>query len=229
MQLHLVDATYELFRAHYAPRPPVLGRDGRRAVGGVRPVRPAPVPAAGGGRDPRRLCHRPRHRVVPQRPLRGLQVVGRDAPRAALPVPHRRGRGRGAGHRPVADGRVRGGRRDRRRGRALRGRSTRRADPHLHARQGHGPARHRRARRALGPSAWPDLRRRRRARQVGRAAGLDPRLPGASSATRPTATRASPAGARRAPPRSWPRTATSRTCRPRRRPGRCRASAAVGR
>jgi len=28
MQLHLVDATYELFRAHYAPRPPVLGMDG---------------------------------------------------------------------------------------------------------------------------------------------------------------------------------------------------------
>ncbi len=28
MQLHLVDATYELFRAYYAPRPPVLGRDG---------------------------------------------------------------------------------------------------------------------------------------------------------------------------------------------------------
>ncbi|MEO5919284.1 MAG: 5'-3' exonuclease H3TH domain-containing protein [Candidatus Limnocylindrales bacterium] len=30
MQIHLVDATYELFRAHYAPRPPVLG------VGGVQ-------------------------------------------------------------------------------------------------------------------------------------------------------------------------------------------------
>jgi 5'-3' exonuclease len=28
MQVHLVDATYELFRAHFAPRPPVLGRDG---------------------------------------------------------------------------------------------------------------------------------------------------------------------------------------------------------
>jgi 5'-3' exonuclease len=28
MNLHLVDATYELFRAHFAPRPPVLGRDG---------------------------------------------------------------------------------------------------------------------------------------------------------------------------------------------------------
>ena len=28
MRLHLVDATYELFRAHYAPRPDVRGRDG---------------------------------------------------------------------------------------------------------------------------------------------------------------------------------------------------------
>ncbi len=28
MELHLVDATYELFRAHFAPRPPVLGREG---------------------------------------------------------------------------------------------------------------------------------------------------------------------------------------------------------
>ena len=28
MRVHLVDATYELFRAHFAPRPPTLGRDG---------------------------------------------------------------------------------------------------------------------------------------------------------------------------------------------------------
>jgi 5'-3' exonuclease len=28
VRVHLVDATYELFRAHYAPRPPVLGVDG---------------------------------------------------------------------------------------------------------------------------------------------------------------------------------------------------------
>ena len=28
MRVHLVDATYELFRAHYSPRPPVLGRNG---------------------------------------------------------------------------------------------------------------------------------------------------------------------------------------------------------
>ena len=29
MELHLVDATYELFRAHFSPRPAVLGRDGQ--------------------------------------------------------------------------------------------------------------------------------------------------------------------------------------------------------
>lgn len=29
MELHLVDATYELFRAHYAPKPPVVAPDGR--------------------------------------------------------------------------------------------------------------------------------------------------------------------------------------------------------
>ena len=28
MRVHLVDATYELFRAHFSPRPPVIGRDG---------------------------------------------------------------------------------------------------------------------------------------------------------------------------------------------------------
>ena len=33
VQLHLVDATYELFRAYYAPRPPVLGSDGRNLSG----------------------------------------------------------------------------------------------------------------------------------------------------------------------------------------------------
>ncbi|TAL06617.1 MAG: flap endonuclease [Chloroflexota bacterium] len=33
MQVHLVDATYELFRAHYAPRPPVLGIGGRQLSG----------------------------------------------------------------------------------------------------------------------------------------------------------------------------------------------------
>lgn len=37
MELHLVDATYELFRAHHAPRPPVRGRGGMplNAVAGL--------------------------------------------------------------------------------------------------------------------------------------------------------------------------------------------------
>src|SRR6478735_5054757 len=34
MELHLVDATYELFRAHFSPRPAVLGRD-RQMLNGV--------------------------------------------------------------------------------------------------------------------------------------------------------------------------------------------------
>jgi 5'-3' exonuclease len=33
VELHLVDATYELFRAHYAPRPPVLGTKGQNLSG----------------------------------------------------------------------------------------------------------------------------------------------------------------------------------------------------
>ncbi len=33
MDLHLVDATYELFRAHYAPRPPVRAADGTNMSG----------------------------------------------------------------------------------------------------------------------------------------------------------------------------------------------------
>jgi 5'-3' exonuclease len=37
VQLHLVDATYELFRAHYAPRPPVIG-SGRVNLSGVSGV-----------------------------------------------------------------------------------------------------------------------------------------------------------------------------------------------
>ncbi len=37
MRLHLVDATYELFRAHYAPRPPTIGA-GARNLSGVAGV-----------------------------------------------------------------------------------------------------------------------------------------------------------------------------------------------
>ena len=33
MRVHLVDATYELFRAHFAPRPPTLAADGTNLSG----------------------------------------------------------------------------------------------------------------------------------------------------------------------------------------------------
>ena len=71
MIVHLVDGTYELFRHFYGLRRFTKGSDrplgavvGRAAVG-ARDDR--------AGRDPRRRGHRPRDRVVPQRPLAGLQ------------------------------------------------------------------------------------------------------------------------------------------------------------
>ncbi len=81
MDVHLVDGTYELFRYHFlAGEPgPGAGGDGR---GGA-------VGAGAGGRrgDPRGGRHRPRHRVVPQRPVAHLQDLGGHAAGAARPVP----------------------------------------------------------------------------------------------------------------------------------------------
>ena len=72
----------------------------------------------------------------------------------------------------------------------------------------------------LDRRAERDPRRGRRARAVRRRAGLDPGLPRARSATRRTASRASPAGGRRAPRRCWPATGTSRRSPRTRRLGR---------
>ena len=89
MQLHLVDATYELFRAHYAPRPPVLGRDGvvLSGVSGLCDqllylLREEGATHVGCATD--RVIESFRNDL-----FRWLQVVGRHAPRAARPVPHR--------------------------------------------------------------------------------------------------------------------------------------------
>ena len=79
-----------------------------------------------------------------------------------------------------------------------------RADRHLHAGQGHGAARPRRADRTVGPAARPDLRRRRRPREVGRPRRCPSPTTSPSSATPPTAIPASPAGAPRAPRPSSP-------------------------
>ena len=106
-----------------APAGPGSRRD--PALGRVRAVRPAAVPAARAGRDARRMRHGPSHRIAAQRPLPGLQVVRGHAARTPCPVPHRRGRDRGARARPLADGRIRGRRRDRRGGRPVRRRSAR--------------------------------------------------------------------------------------------------------
>ena len=95
--------------------PPAGPRPRRdRPERGLRARRTAALPAPRGRRHARRLRHRPRHRVVPQRPLPGLQVVVGMPPELLEPVPDRRGRRRGARDRAVADGRVRGRRRHRR-------------------------------------------------------------------------------------------------------------------
>ena len=89
MKVHLVDGTYELFRYHFA-LPSHITADGPR--GGGDPGRAGHgAAAARGGRHPRRRGHRPRHRVVPQRPLAGLQDERGHAARAAGPVPAARG------------------------------------------------------------------------------------------------------------------------------------------
>ena len=134
MQVHLVDATYELFRAHFAPRPPVLGRDDKplSGVSGLVEqllflLREQGATHVGCATD--RVIRSFRNDL-----FAGLQDRGRDAARAARPVPDRRAGDRGAGARAVVDARVRGGRRDRRRGRPVRRRPARRAGRDLHAR-----------------------------------------------------------------------------------------------
>ncbi len=88
------------------------------AVGRVGAVRPAAVPAPRGGRDARRLRHGPGHRIVPQRPVPGLQVVGRAcrpscSPSSRSPRPRSRrsasSSGRWSSSRPTTPSRPRPG------------------------------------------------------------------------------------------------------------------------
>ena len=145
MRVHLVDGTYELFRYHFAMPSHVTddGSGGRRHPGGGRDR----AAARRAGSDARRRGHRPRHRVVPQRPLGRLQVERGHAARAALrSSPLARGRAHGRRLHGVPDGRVRGRRRTRRGGRDRRGRRAGRAGAHLHPGQGPRPVRRRRPR-----------------------------------------------------------------------------------
>ena len=153
VQLHLVDATYELFRAHFAPRPPVLGRDGipLSGVSGLCDqllflLREQGATHVGCATD--RVIESFRNDLFP-----GYKSSAGMPPELLAQFPIAEAAVDALGHRALADGRVRGRRRDRRRGLAVRGGSGRRADRRLHAGQGHGPARRRRADRALGPAS----------------------------------------------------------------------------
>ena len=213
MRLHLVDATYELFRAHFAPRPPVLGRDGipLSGVSGLCDqllylLREEGATHVGCATD--RVIESFRNDLYP-----GYKSSAGMPPELLAQFPIAEAAVRGARHRPVADGRVRGGRRDRRGGRPLRRRPAGRADPRVHARTRTWPS----SSSTTASCCW-DRRRRNivyddagRPREVGRGADIDPGLAGRSSATARTATRACPAGVPSPPRPSWRGTATWRT------------------
>ena len=88
MRLHLVDGTYELFRAHFSPaarRHRAGWADVKATVGLVSSMLALLHDAERGG-DPRRGRVRQPHPLVPQRSLRRLQDRRRRAARAARPV-----------------------------------------------------------------------------------------------------------------------------------------------
>ena len=78
-----MDGTYELFR-HFFGQPPRAADDGDE-IGAARGVLLSVVGMLAEGATPRGGGHRPRHRVVPQRPLARLQDRRRDRPRSCGP------------------------------------------------------------------------------------------------------------------------------------------------
>ena len=158
-------------------------------------------------RHPRRRRDRPRHRVVPQPPVRRLQDRRGHPARPVGPVPARRGRAARARHRRLADGRVRGRRRPGHRRRPLR----RRVDQVVIL----SPDKDLAQCVAATASSPTTACAARRYDEAGVRAkfGVPPAsIPDCSrwSATPPTASPASPAGARSRPPPSSPPTATSK-------------------
>ena len=207
MKLHLVDATFELFRAYYS-RPPRRAPDGRpvNAVQGLIDsmlslLREPDVTHIGAATD--YVIESWRNDLYPgYKSSAGmdpdLMAQFRDAERAleALGMP------------VWADGRGRGRRRDRHRGRALRVRPTRRAGHHLLGRQGSRAARRRRSHRAARPDARGSPTTRPASSRSSASRRSRSRTTSRSSATAATASPGSPAGVRRAPPPSWQSSAT---------------------
>ena len=125
MQIHLVDATYELFRAHYAPRPPVRGRDGvvLSGVSGLCDqllylLREEGATHVGCATD--HVIESFRNDLFP-----GYKSSAGMDPALLAQFPIAEEAIEALGRRPVAGGRVRGRRRDRRRGGAVRRRTRR--------------------------------------------------------------------------------------------------------
>ena len=210
MKVHLVDGTYELFR-HLFAVPGHLDPTGIE-VGAARGVVGSVLDDARGGRDPRRRRHRPRDRVVPQRPLAGLQDRRGHGPRAARAVPAARGGARALGVTvwPMVEHEADDALAPRPRGR--RGRPTRRAGAHLHARQGPRPVRRRQRVVQLDRRrSEVHRRRRRRARSSASPPESIPDYLGAGRRHRRRLPRPARAGARSRPRPCSPATGTSRT------------------
>ena len=211
VKVHLVDGTYELFRAFYGA-PPAHDARGREVGAAARPPRDAALAAARARRDARRVRLRPRDRVVPQRALRRLQDRRGHRPGpAARSSRWPRTRDARARRRGLADGRVRGRRRARHRGRALRGATARRAGGDLLARQGPRAVRRGDARRLPRPPAQQTLDEAGVRRASSACRPRRSRTGSRSSATAPTAIPGMPGwGAKSAAARARAATTASR-------------------
>ena len=176
MKIHLVDGTYELFRAHFGA-PPAAAPDGR-PIGAVRGLvqtllsllRQDDVTHAAIAFDT--VIESFRNDLFDG--YKTGEGVPEELRGAVRPGGARRSR---AGHRRLADGRVRGRRRHRHSSRAMGQRARRRPGRHLLARQGPDATRDRRQDRLPRPPEEYHPRRGGRARQVRRRPGVDPRLP----------------------------------------------------
>ena len=187
MDLHLVDATYELFRAHYAPRPPVLGRDGvvLSGVSGLCDqllylLREEGATHVGCATD--RVIESFRNDLFPgYKSSAGMPPELLDQ----FPVAEAAVEALGIVLWPMVEFEADD---------AIAAAAVRfaddprgRAHPRVHAGQGHGPAGAWRADRPVGSAPGDRLRRSRRSREVGRRRRRRSRTGWPSSATRPMA------------------------------------------
>ena len=211
MLIHVIDGTYELFR-HYYALPSARDEDGRE-VAAVRGVLASIRGMLAGGAThvgvaTDHVIESFRNGLWP-----GYKTGEGIDPDAARAVPAARRGARRRRDRRVADGRVRSRRRAGAAAASGGRRSARGARDHLHARQRPRAVRARHARRAAQPPHAHVLRRSRRRREVRRARPRASPTIWRWSATRRTASRDCPAGARNRPPPCSRNSATSKRSR----------------